>query len=52
MGAERELKYLTLWLDGRLVFLVREPEGCGVVRKFLRGFRRLFRKLILRKEVR
>jgi len=41
----REPKYLTLWKDGRWVFLKREDfERQGIVKKIAKTLKRLFRK--------
>jgi hypothetical protein len=38
-------KYLTLWKDGRWIFLKREDfERQGFVKKFLKRLKKLFRK--------
>jgi hypothetical protein len=38
-------KYLTLWKDGRLVFLKREDfERQGIVKKISRYLKKLFRR--------
>jgi hypothetical protein len=38
-------KYLTLWKDGKLIFLKREDfERQGFVKKFFKRLKKLFRK--------
>jgi hypothetical protein len=38
-------KYLTLWKDGRLIFLKREEfERQGIVKKISKALKRLFRR--------
>jgi len=41
----RKLKYISIWKDGRLIFLKREDfERRGIVQRIIRKVKRLIRK--------
>jgi hypothetical protein len=49
-GAMKELKYLTIWKDGRWVFLKRDDfEHRGIIRRVIRRLKRLIKRLIRRR---